>query len=305
MKDKDRSEIPDYPIFKKIKWEHKSYIEKFNTQLLPYCDFSFSNLYIWKPDEFETELSTLNENLIIKTKNIQTNKINISLLGTNLIVETIKILLEDFGEISLFPDELLKFIPNEHFRILEDPNNHDYILSTERISALEGKRFLSKRKRINKFQREYPNSKVMILDNSDKNKLTETVLGVFQKWKSSKKNFLNYNEQTEVTAIKRLMDIANYSDIEIWTLEIDGETKAFTTIEYVNKEYAISSFAKSDLSYPDANVYLTYKTAEYLHNVKNVEFLNHEQDLGIINLRSEKLSWRPVNLLKKYIIKNV
>lgn len=296
-------EIALYPQFSEIHETHRGKITNILTNFLPYCDFTFSNLYIWEIDGFKTQISILNNNLIIKTKNMRTKEIELSLIGNSDITLTIETLLNDNNKITLVPQQIINRMNNGDLLITEDVDNHDYILSTELISKLEGKHYHSKRKRVNKFLKEFPNHEVIIL-NSAYNNLDQIILEIYSKWLTSKGENFVYNMEAELTAIKKLLSIMkNDNKIEFWGLKIDNQIVAFTTIEYFSKDYAISSFAKSDLRYQDANVFLTHATSQYLFYDKNIKYINHEQDLGYLNLRTEKLSWRPQALLKKYSIR--
>ncbi len=295
-------EIPNYPSFINIELKHKRKIEDLCRNFPPYCDFIFSSLYMWEVDNFKSQLSILNGNLVVKTKNIITHSVEISFIGINKIDETINTLLDSYELITLVPEQIVGYIRNPNIKYSEDKENHDYIFSTQAISELKGKLFLGKRRRVNKFARENPNHEVIVLDKSNKSKLRDIIIDVCYKWACSKEKKLIYKIEPEFLAIENFLKICHMIDVEIWGLKINGDMKAFGTIEYLNNDYALSSFAKADLNYPDANTFLTYKTTEYLFREKNIKYINHEQDLGLLNLRYEKLSWKPVSFLKKYII---
>jgi hypothetical protein len=296
--------IANYPLFTEIQVDHKKEIDTICKNFLPYCDFIFSTLYMWEVGKFKTQLSLLNGNLVIKTKNIIGHQIEVSLLGHNDLDKTIEVLLSDYKLITLFPEQMLKHINNiNKLDIVEDIDNQDYILSTRDISELDRKTFLGKKRRISRFLKENYTYQIKLIDKSDKNILREILFSVCDKWAASKNDRQLYNIKSEMIALENFINICHILNVEIWGLEINGHMRAFNTIEYLGNEYALSSFAKADLTYPDLNSYITYKTTEYIYKEKNIKYINHEQDLGLVNLRKEKLSWRPVALLKKYTIK--
>lgn len=301
MKHIDSDEIPIYPQFTPINIGHKARITEFINKFHPYCDYTFSNLYIWEVEGFQSQISLLNNNLIVQSKNILTHNEEVSLIGDQKLQETVEKVLHDHKIIHLVPSEVVEKLNTKNLIIEEDHDNHDYIFSTEALSLLKGKSFLSKRKKINRFLRKNRDHKIFRIQTSDKIELSKLLFEVYARWMDSKNISINHNANTELIAIKRFIEICHNDNIEIWGLAIKNETVAFTTIEYMNKSYAISSFAKSNLQYKDANAYLTHETSKHLFE-KGIKYINHEQDLGLLNLRTEKLSWKPTHYLKKYQI---
>ena len=77
----------------------------------------------------------------------------------------------------------------------------------------------------------------------------------------------------------------------------------FTVYEILSSEYAISHFAKADISYHRAiNDMLNWEEAKVLDE-RGIKYFNWEQDLGIPGLRKSKEKYKPTFFLKKLSIK--
>ena len=86
-------------------------------------------------------------------KDFTSNKLIVSILGKNKILESIKILLGYYDKLTLVPEEVLSNNPKifNTFEIEEDINNNDYILDLQDLVNLKGKRFKSKRAWVRRF----------------------------------------------------------------------------------------------------------------------------------------------------------
>ena len=73
----------------------------------------------------------------------------------------------------------------------------------------------------------------------------------------------------------------------------------FSIDEIVPHSIRYITFFKADNSFKGISEFLNEKVAQYLV-VHDVVLWNWQQDLGIEDLRRSKMSYRPVNFLKKY-----
>jgi hypothetical protein len=83
----------------------------------------------------------------------------------------------------------------------------------------------------------------------------------------------------------------------------EGKPIGYTINEILDNTYYMGHFGKADYNYHGVNQYLEHVTAKHM-KAKGVSHMNMQQDLGIDHLKQSKSSWRPVNKLKKYIIKS-
>lgn len=297
--------IPQFPNFKKLELTDKEDVEKFTSKFPPYSDFNFTSLWIWDTNG-ERMLSKLNENLVVCLTDYLTDELVFSFLGTNKIEHTTQSII-DFTKktkaspvLCFIPEEIVKNLSNSDFSVEEDRDNFDYIFSTSQLSAFRGTKYKTKRHEVNKFLTLYPNV-VFKSENLISPVLREQIISLLQKWtikKKSNQEVDNLSFEGENKALRKMLEMEN-KNLRIFTCFLNGNLIGFEIDEILLSKYAVAHFSKVDTSYNGINDFLNMKLSQRLKN-EGVEFCNWEQDLGIENLRKSKMSYVPMNFLKKY-----
>lgn len=298
--------IPNFSKFKRLTLEDQEDIKNYTKIFPPYSDYNFVSLYSYNTREF-IEISSLNNNLVIKFQDYITNKPFYSFLGKNNLDGTISELLNLSVKNNLKPS--LKLIPEinilnnkklpEKYSILEDPDNFDYILSVDEIRSLQGNKYRGKRNFVNRFVKTYGEKEIKLLDLTDK-KTQGQIEDLFLLWEKTKGQTRDETE-TEFTATKRLLSSASYFDLIPIGIYHNDKLIAFSIDEILHDNFSIIHFEKADINYIGIFQYLKRATAKHISELGG-KYINYEQDLGIEGLRQAKQSWNPVNYLKKYII---
>lgn len=299
--------IPHFPRFAKLKLEHKSSIEKITSKFSPYSDYNFASLWSYNTDN-SIEVSILNNNLVVKFTDYLTVRPFYSFIGKNKIKQTVKELLTFAKEkkvdlhLKLIPEAIIQADPSiyNHFTIVEDRDNHDYIISAKHVSELPIDIFKRKNYLVERFKRKYPQYKVKLIDLTNKINQQE-ILDLFAQWEKIG-NKDRKETENELEAIKRLIN--SIHQIMFYTLGIYDGTKliAFNMYEKTFNNHGISAFQKADKTYTGIYAMLSHEAAKHLRSL-GCTHINYEQDLGIEGLRLSKSLWKPTHFLKKYIIK--
>lgn len=296
--------IPIFPNFKKIGIEDRTSIELHTHRYQPYSDFNFTSLWAWDTNG-ERMVSKLNGNLVVRFTDYKTCEPSFSFLGTNEPERTARELIH-FAEASDV-SPVLRFIPEEsvsglratNLFVEEDKNNFDYIFSVSKLADLRGSKFKEKRHLAGRFLREYPDAFFELKELSD-TAMREQIVSVLNRWGNKKKlDKKTYDLEHEEMAISRLLQTANDHKLIISCVFLRDVMIGFSVDEILPLQYAISHFFKVDSSYNGAYDFLNKKVSQYLAT-HDVALWNWEQDLGIENLGRSKMSYRPVNFLKKY-----
>src|SRR5262245_9186402 len=133
---KKDNKLPTFPLFEHLELAHKDALQAIANQFPSYSDFNFISLFTWDI-EGEVLVSSLNNNLIVKFTDYLDKSNFYSFLGTNKANETAKALIEyaksngDKSELKLVPHSVASQISKQQFEIVEDRDNHDYLLSIE------------------------------------------------------------------------------------------------------------------------------------------------------------------------------
>lgn len=298
--------IPVFPDFKNIELSDKNEVASFVSELKPYADFNFTNLWSWNTLETR-KLSILNNNLVIQFSDYLDNSTFLSFIGDNKLDDTLKCLIE-FSK-SANADHSLKFITEETVKnvlgkdimVEEDTRNHDYVFSPELLATNPGKPFKSKRRAIQKFMNENPSIE-FVTTNTLNDHLIREIFELVEQWGKNKHDQgKNCDLVFETLALNRLLRSTEHFNLLISLLYVDGKLSGFGIDEIVNNKHAISHFIKADVRYSGVYEYLNYEIAKILLE-RGVTEWNWEQDLGIEGLKQIKLSYRPITFFKKFKI---
>lgn len=296
--------IPKFPKFASLSLEHKPHVEKHVSKFPPYSDFNFTSLITWSDEQ--TQISILNDNLVIKFKDYITNEPFYTFLGVSKINETIKTLFVEASKnglplhLELIPEAAIKAYPNllEEFHIEEDRDNFDYIYLLEEAREFKGKKHRDKRNFINRFKKLYKSShKIIDLSNP---KIQKEILDLFYLWQKQK-NRTKQQVENELTAIKKVFQYSKNLSLICVGLYTGEKLVGFSINEVLTDGYSMNLFEKADINYQGIFPYLRHISAVYLLKLGS-KFLSHEQDLGDEGLRKSKMSYNPHTFLKKYTI---
>jgi len=297
--------IPTFPEFKKIEISDKEEIENFTKDFPPYSDFNFISLFCWDVDN-KRQVSFLNGNLVVRLTDDISGKEFLSFLGNKKVPETIDELLwfarrqSIKTTLRMIPQEAVNYCSNPELslNIKEDRNSFDYVFNLDDLSNLCGNKYENVRKHVNRFQRNYEErSEVVVFNELNDGKYIDCIRSVWKEWKSLKESYSSVEER----AISKLFDNAEHFSMKNILLFIDGKPAAFSLNQVIDKENAISHFAKVNYNYGDIFPFLQRETAKCLA-AEGCKFVNLEEDLGLLSLRKAKEQYRPSNFLRKYTI---
>lgn len=303
--------FPDFiDFFEVMPAEYVSLVEKYDS----YSDFNYVSVYCWSQPN-SCFISILNGNLVLSIKEYIGDNQVLTFLGVNEIEKTTQTLLDYAASNTQFKKDL-KLVPSiiahqlaasGSYMIVEDHDNHDYILSAADTMTFPGKRYLKKRNRLNKFQRLYENTyKVFDVDLSNPAE-RNLLIKLDEKWLRMGTDGASQAEN-EADAIHNLLD--NYSKLSKITklkcisLRVSGKLTAFIIYEISNK-HAVTHFAKSEISILYGGEYLLAELMKRLYQEYGIDEVNIEQDLGIAGLREHKTAHSPSRFLQKYTVSSI
>ncbi len=299
--------IPNFPEFIPLSVSHKKFIENITNQFPPYSDFNFVSLWCWNLSQ-KTEVSLLRENIVVRMEDYVTKEIIYMFIGKNETEKTIEELFtfqKEHGlaqELFLIPEDSIKnsfSLLNSKYKISEDRDGFDYVLSVDALTSMSGKKLHQKRKLLNHFKKLYT-PKVEILSISDVS-AKKIVMNFFDIWKKNKGDYDSANE--EIALNNLFSGLGLEKNIFIIVVSLDGKTIGISVIEVLENEFAVGDFLKGDIQYKGIYEFLYQTVANFLKE-RRIRYYNIEQDLGIEGLRRSKLDYNPDFFLKKYTIKN-
>ena len=149
--------LPNYPDFKILELSDKDTIESFAGRFPTSSDYYFPGWWSWDT-ESKTLISQLNGNLVTKRVDYLKGTFFYSFLGTSKVEETASLLVDRARSEGISEELKLilgvtveRFQDKSDWNVVEDPENHDYLLLVEKICGMKGGNLHSKRRKVNRF----------------------------------------------------------------------------------------------------------------------------------------------------------
>ena len=296
MQNKIIPQIPKFPVFSEPTLEMKDEVDSFLTPLKDGAsELSFLNLYLFR-HTYDYSFSLTEDMFIIKGR--YKNEPFLITPCKPFYPEIVLQFLNQGFHWNCITDEFLS--ENESliaqsklkdFVIAEDRNNFDYVYLASSLATLEGKDLHKKKTHINKFEKTYPNIRILPLTSS----IVSDALTILEQWREGRKEDADYKEAKEVLTL--LDDERFYMKGII--LYVDDLPIGWSIAEILKeRKMAVVLFEKALDTYKGSFQYLNYALASYLKD--EVKLINREQDLGSEGLRQAKMTYRPLFFVKKY-----
>ena len=172
----------------------------------------------------------------------------------------------------------------------------DYVYRIRDLIALEGRKYHSKRNHIRRFLRSHS---FRYAEFSEEH-LGEC-LDLLNEWCDRRNCRESPGVQAECEATHEALMNADELDVRGGVVLVDGKVGAFALGEMLNDEMAVVHVEKADDSIPELYPVMNQQFCE--KQWRGVPYVNREPDRGEEELRRAKLSYHPVRLEEKYIVR--
>jgi len=196
------------------------------------------------------------------------------------------------------PEKLVEYwraALGERVEIAEAREHWDYLYSAIDLIELKGNRFHKKKNLLNQFLKNYEFSYVPF-----EPELIEQAMNMQQDWCTWRDCESSEVLSAENNAIFRLLSSWQSLNGTVMggALIVDGKMAAYTVGEGLTRDTVVIHFEKGDTQYK--GIYQAINQMFLAHECNGFNLVNREQDLNDEGLRKAKLSYNPVNFLRKY-----
>ncbi|MHA1112762.1 MAG: DUF2156 domain-containing protein [Promethearchaeota archaeon] len=276
--------------------------QKFKETQPVISEFTFTNLFMWREYYQFVWKQMKNGDIILISLHDPLKLIAFPLIGSDLDswireLEQIKIGFIRPVEIHRVPeshlDDLKKIIPNlEYF---EDRDNWDYLYKRKDLLNLPGKHYATIRRKLNKFNKEYP---ITIEPLSPRN--VKSSLQLQEEWCNLRSCSDTPSLENEDKAIRDILLHIDKLDYIGFVVLQENNVIGYSIGEKLNSTTITSHVEKGNTEYFGLYQALNHIFAEKY--ASNFQYINREQDLGVPGLRRSKESYHPIEFIKKYIV---
>ena len=186
-----------------------------------------------------------------------------------------------------------RFLQGEGWEVVADRDNFDYLHVKEEMALLSGKDYHKKKNRVNYFLVRHRYE----LELYDSRHL-DGALALLEEWRRVRLEMGPSSVQGEVEGAAEALRLHRELGLSGVVLLVEGRVKGFALGERLNGSTAVCHFEKGDLFMEGLYQLLDREFSRLLFT--DCRYLNREQDLGELSLRQAKLSYRPIELVKKY-----
>ncbi|NTV50838.1 MAG: DUF2156 domain-containing protein [Geobacteraceae bacterium] len=288
-------EIPPYPGSRQITIADKPLLDRLCHDIQPrVSELSFAGLYLFRLAH-KYRLSTAAGSIVVFGKGYDGSDYFLPPLGGD-IAQALKIMFSHghslYGTDDLFAARYLK---EDNLHITELRDSCDYLYLREELATLPGSRFHKKKNRINYFINRHDYSvKLFSEENLD------GCLNLLDRWTLSFGNEISGSIRMESGAASEALISAEELGLDGVVITVNNSVAAFALGEQLNNNTAVCHFEKADPFKEGLYQLVNREFARMLF--QECRYINREQDLGDIGLRNAKLSYHPVELVKKYLV---
>jgi hypothetical protein len=193
--------------------------------------------------------------------------------------------------------EIVKNHFGESVIVNEDRDWADYLYNYEDLLYLKGKKYNGQRNHINRFLRTYPNHEFLPYDISMHD---ETLAFLENHFSNLKKSNQWLTDEWHIMKTKLLPQFPELGQLG-GVLKIDGKIVAVTFGEVVGDTLYVH-FEKADRKYHGSYPKINQSFASFCYK-EGLKYINREEDLGDLGLRTAKLSLQPKQIIAKSFAK--
>jgi uncharacterized protein len=289
-------EIPAWPASRPLDISDKPLFDSIFEQLQPrVSELTFAGLYLFRTAH-DYSLSLIGDSVVVPGKRYDGRRYCLPPLGGD-ISAACGLLLDAGLELYGVEDEFAaRFLKNVECEIVEDRDSFDYLYLREEMATLPGNRFHKKKNRINYFTARHKHE----VHNLSGQHLCGC-LQLLDEWGRVAEVEGNRSFGLEMDATAEALARADCLGLEGVVVLVEGAVRAFAAGERLNRETAVCHFEKADPFMEGLSQLVNREFSRLLFG--DCLYINREQDLGEPGLRNAKLSYHPVELVKKFRVR--
>jgi uncharacterized protein len=288
--------IPGYPDFRALEIGDLNTISealKVNPPVI--SELTFTNIYCWR-EVYKPQVSLLNDFLIICSDCALERKFFVP-IGAGYIKAPMEVLLQEKNSLFFRIPEAVKslFDENPVYRVEFDADNSDYLFKTRDLIELPGRKYDGKRNLIKKFKSFY-NYEYLKVTSSH----VDECFQFEEEWCSIKHCDSVEGLFKERRAIREMIAHCSEFGLVGGAIRVEGKICALAIGQKLNHNTLVMHVLKANPTM--SGLYQVIYNEFLAHEALDYELVNMEQDLGLEGLRKSKLSYHPVEMIKKYTI---
>lgn len=289
-------EIPPYPESRPLHLDDKQLLDPVFARLQPrISEFAFANLYLFRLAHAYS-LTMVGNALVIFGRGYGGEPYFLPPLTGNVERALSRLFAEGLTLYGADEPFINNYLRGKKVEMVEDRDNSDYLYLRRDLAELPGNRFHKKKNRISYFASRHSHAVITYEE-----RYLDGCLELLAEWRRVHDELEDSSVVFEADATGEALRMAVTLGLKGVVVLVEGKVKAFTLGERLNNETAVCHFEKGDPFLDGIYQLIDREFSRLLFT--DCTYVNREQDLGIANLRESKLSYHPVELVKKFRIR--
>jgi hypothetical protein len=290
--------IPRFPERRSLELSDKSLFDTALAELQPrISELTFAGLYLFRTAH-AYKVSMIGDAVVMLGEGYDREPYFLPPLSGRAAPAVDRLLDEGFTMYGADDSFLTRLPESAKVETVEDRDNFDYLYLREELAGLPGNRFHKKKNRINYFTKKYECNIAPYEE-----EYLEGSLRLLDEWGRVRAGLESSSARMELEANREALVLAGALGLSGLVALVDGEVKGFVLGERLNRDTSVCQFEKADPFLDGIYQLLDREFNRLLFT--DCKFVNREQDLGESNLRTSKLSYHPLELVRKYRIRRV
>lgn len=290
--------IPEYPSKRPINLSDKEVLAPFLFALQPVIsELTFANLYLFR-HVHRYSLSIIDDSVVVFGTGYDDKDYFLPPLSGGRGAAARKLI--ELGNTLYGADE--NFITTElegsRFSIADDRDNDDYLYLQSDLATLAGRKYHKKNNRINYFRSRHEYEVEPFSAIHYKGALT-----LIERWEQAKDMDKKKSVLAETAATIEAVTLIQELNLSGMALLVDGEVAAFALGERLNSDTVVCHFEKADPFMEGAAQLINREFSR--NQTSGCIYINREQDLGDSGLRTAKISYHPVRMVRKLRVMSI
>lgn len=287
------TDIPPYPESRPPTLDDKPLLDGIFAELQPrISEFTFASIYLFR-EAHDYRLARIGATLVILGRRYDSAPCFLPPMGDDVPAALGRLFADGLSLYGAGEEFVATYLAGSKAEIVADRDNFDYLYLREELAGLPGKRFRKKKNRVSYFVRRHPHTVETFAPRH-----LESALRLLDEWRRVKGDSDSRSMALEAAATAEALLKADELGLHGVVIVVDGEVRAFALGERLNRETSVCHFQKADPFAEGAYQLVDREFNNLLFT--DCKWVNREQDLGEPGLRESKLSYHPVELVKKF-----
>jgi hypothetical protein len=289
-------EIPAYPDARRLEPGDKTLLDQLFQRLQPrVSELTFAGLYLFR-HAHDYRLTLVGDAVLLLGQGYDGRPYFLPPLGGD-IPRALDLLFDRGMELYGADEQFVaRHLAGRWVELVEDRDSFDYLYLREELADLPGTRFMRKRNRISYFVRHHDHRcEPYRPDHRQGCRELLTQLG------GMAEAHLSPSLRLELDASGEALELVEELGLQGLVVMVADRVAAFTLGERLNPDTAVCHFEKADPFMEGLAQLVNREFSARLFT--ECRFVNREQDLGVAGLRNAKLSYHPVELVRKYRVR--